>query len=724
MSNTFSSRSKNVIPANPGTKKPTSYQGDLHNLPQALKQLKALPNWVCWRWAHDDKGKWTKQPYQPKAPNRLARNNDPTTWGTYKEAIAAFKADRCDGIGFVLLNSDLAAFDLDDCRDIATGAIAPEARRIVDEAASYTEITVSGTGLRVIGLGDGTVTHRNQRLPDSTVSVESYSNTARFIVITGKPLLGACPNIRDISGHMTKLVKELDSTKQETVLSFDKAVAEKNLPQKLLDLIANPPANGDRSEDFHRVVNSLGELGYRPDRIARIIEGQPIVPGRYNKRLQQEIERSLGKDKPTQTKPKDGLSVDDFRAYMPMHKYIFVPDGSLWPSSGVNARIPPIMIGDRGMPANQWLDQNKPVEQMTWAPGLPQIITGRLIADGGWIEHSGVSCFNLYRPPTIKPGNATNAKPWLDHVYKVYGDDAHHIIQWLAHRVQRPGEKINHALVLGGEQGIGKDTLLEPVKWAVGPWNFREVAPSQVTDKFNPYLKSTILRISEARDHGEHDRYTFYDHTKTMMASPPDVLMVNDKHIRHYNVPNVCGVVLTTNHKTDGIYLPPDDRRHFVAWSPLSKTDFEPEYWNGLWDWYGKGGIADVAAYLAELDISDFDPKAPPPKTMAFWEIADANRAPEDAELADVLDLIGNPDAVTLDQLKASAHDETLEWLQDRKIRRAIPHRLERCGYVPIRNGAAKDGYWVVNYKRQPIYAKKSLSVRDQIAAANRLADR
>jgi hypothetical protein len=38
-------------------------------------------------------------------------------------------------------------------------------------------------------------------------------------------------------------------------------------------------------------------------------------------------------------------------------------------------------------------------------------------------------------------------------------------------------EKINHALILGGNQGVGKDTLLEPVKRAVGAWNFLEVSP-------------------------------------------------------------------------------------------------------------------------------------------------------------------------------------------------------------------------------------------------------
>ena len=72
-----------------------------------------------------------------------------------------------------------------------------------------------------------------------------------------------------------------------------------------------------------------------------------------------------------------------------------------------------------------------------------------------------------------------------------------------------------------------------------------------------------------------------------------------------------------------------------------------------------------VAAYLAELDISAFDPKAPPPKTAAFWDIVDANRAPEDAELADVLDQLGNPDAVLLSQIVSWANEDFAYWLRD-----------------------------------------------------------
>ena len=77
--------------------------------------------------------------------------------------------------------------------------------------------------------------------------------------------------------------------------------------------------------------------------------------------------------------------------------------------------------------------------------------------------------------------------------------------------------------MLGGLQGIGKDSLLEPIKQAVGPWNFSEVSPQQVLGRFNAFLKSVILRVSEARDLGDVDRFAFYDHTKSLTAAPPDV---------------------------------------------------------------------------------------------------------------------------------------------------------------------------------------------------------
>jgi hypothetical protein len=126
-----------------------------------------------------------------------------------------------------------------------------------------------------------------------------------------------------------------------------------------------------------------------------------------------------------------------------MHNYIYEPSREPWPGASVNARIPPVPLMRNGEPvlddngeqvmqtASAWLDQNKPVEQMTWAPGLPMIIRDRLVSAGGWIERKGVSCFNLYRPPEIELGDADEAGPWIAHVHRLYSkDDAHHVIQW------------------------------------------------------------------------------------------------------------------------------------------------------------------------------------------------------------------------------------------------------------------------------------------------------
>src|SRR5262249_33732080 len=159
--------------------------------------------------------------------------------------------------------------------------------------------------------------------------------------------------------------------------------------------------------------------------------------------------------------------------------------------------------------------------------------------------------FNLYRPPRIKAGDARKAGPWIEHVHALLNEnDAHHTIQWLAHRVQVPQEKINHALVLGGAMRIGKDTMLEPLKPAVGHWNFKEVSPQHLLGDFNSFARCVILRVNEARDVGEFNRFKLYDHMKIYAATPPDTMRVNEKYLREHYIFNCMGVIYTTNHKT------------------------------------------------------------------------------------------------------------------------------------------------------------------------------
>ena len=128
----------------------------------------------------------------------------------------------------------------------------------------------------------------------------------------------------------------------------------------------------------------------------------------------QEAARALGKEgygEPPKNSPRADdsdktsaipteVSAEDFYAYMPMHNYIFTPTREVWPAGSVNARIPPVEVpnddgGTKTIKPATWLDKNRPVEQMTWAPGEPMIIKDRLVSEGGWIPRQGCHTFNL-----------------------------------------------------------------------------------------------------------------------------------------------------------------------------------------------------------------------------------------------------------------------------------------------------------------------------------------
>jgi hypothetical protein len=408
----------------------------------------------------------------------------------------------------------------------------------------------------------------------------------------------------------------------------------------------------------------------------------------------------------------DAVRFEDFYALAPENKFIFAPNGSLWPAKTVDARLP---IIDKIKPS-QRLHIQRPVEDLSWAPGEPQLIRHKLPIEAGWIDHPNATVYNLYRPPRIKGGDPTKAQPWIDHVYKVYPDDGEHIIRWLAFRVQSPEIKINHAIVLGGEAGIGKDTLLYPVIHAVGPWNVAVVSPLAVIGRFCGWKRSVLLIVSEARDLGDNTRPALYEHMKDLIASPPEMLHVDEKNRREYWIANLIGVIITTNHKVGGLYLPEQDRRHYVAWSPLAAKSPGADYFNAFYHWLDyENGIEHVSALLETYDVADFDPKAPPPQTPAFWEIAMASKPAQVAEIEEAIEGIGNPDLLVIPDLLSATTptpSETVAMLQDPASRHILPRWFEAAGYVVVPNPNAASKRWRIKGhggRKMLVYGKKTI---------------
>jgi putative DNA primase/helicase len=149
--------------------------------PDAIpSELRELNQWVLWRYEERD-GKPTKVPYQPASPNRKASTTDPSTWGTFEDAIAA----EAEGVGFVFTPDDpFAGVDLDDC--VTDGVIHPDALALVRQLDSYTELNPSGTGLHVIlraRIPDGGP-NRTSKTPWGGV-FENYDRD-RFFCMTGR----------------------------------------------------------------------------------------------------------------------------------------------------------------------------------------------------------------------------------------------------------------------------------------------------------------------------------------------------------------------------------------------------------------------------------------------------------------------------------------------------------------------------------------------------------
>ena len=143
------------------------------------------------------------------------------------------------------------------------------------------------------------------------------------------------------------------------------------------------------------------------------------------------------------------VRLDDFLAFMPTHSYVYLPLRDFWPATSVNARVPPVGTGrydENGeeitIKASTWLDQNRPCEQMSWLPGRPPVVRHFIVNEGELIASPGYTLFNLYKAPIIVPGDPSLATPWLDHVQRIYPNDAEHICAWCAQRVQAPHVKL------------------------------------------------------------------------------------------------------------------------------------------------------------------------------------------------------------------------------------------------------------------------------------------
>jgi hypothetical protein len=397
--------------------------------------------------------------------------------------------------------------------------------------------------------------------------------------------------------------------------------------------------------------------------------------------------------------------INDYWAYLPDGDFIHRPSGEHHPATTVDLLI--------GKDARIALVPSRPVHRMTWAPGFPERFQ---VKDMDATDFKASECwlYNRYQPPrpADKPGDVTL---WLELIARLYPDDVDHIVNYCADAVQFPQHKCNHALVLGsGVHGIGKDTLLAPLRHAVGHRNFAIIKPSDLVDSTNPWVASRVVQISESRDMGDSGftgitRYEMYERCKDLAAAPPATLLCNDKYIRKHQVLNVLRLVVTTNHGVDGLYIDPEDRRHYCAWSDAEKMSEDEG--TAIWEWYNAGGLDYVANYLATLDLTarGWNRSARPAQTAWWHQLVEGGRPAEDNRFNDAVEKLGKPQWITTHMVAEAGGLELAGWMTQPGNRRKVERELERAGYRRFPNPHEARGRWFLQGTRTAVYRRKDV---------------
>lgn len=261
-------------------------QFDGSKIPETLKAQK---RWAPWRAEWNEKReKWDKIPHSASAPDYGLSTAKPERWFTYADALAAFEkgAGRFAGIGYVMTQPHgHVGTDLDGC--VKEGVIDPWAADVVARLNSYTEISPSGNGLRIITLGSITGDWNNHE-----VGIEVYGGHApRFLTITGAHVADTPLDVRAVAGDVMEALAVQYARARKKAEVTDLAIPDvmedfvlpdvSSLPlnDKALKFLTTGECSGDRSGALHAAGVALYAVGLSDDFVFSILAHNDFAMG-------------------------------------------------------------------------------------------------------------------------------------------------------------------------------------------------------------------------------------------------------------------------------------------------------------------------------------------------------------------------------------------------------------------------------------------------------------
>lgn len=246
-------------------------------------------------------------------------------------------------------------------------------------------------------------------------------------------------------------------------------------------------------------------------------------------------------------------------------------------------------------------------------------------------EDKKLSYLNLYRPGDMlaTPGDVT---PFLEHLeYLIPNQDERDIVlDYLAHNVQHPGEKIHFALIIQSMQGIGKSYIGRVMGAMLGEHNVSRPSNESIHEPFTGWQKSCCLVVIE--ELMSRGRLELMNKLKPMITD--ETTMVREMYKAPYQQPCKFNFLMFTNYR-DSIIITDDDRRYCVIYSDAVKRPHS--YHTTLRKWTADN-IGAIYSYLLSRDLSHFNPKSEAPMTAGKQELIAECQHPLERWIKDCID--------------------------------------------------------------------------------------
>lgn len=488
----------------------------------------------------------------------------------------------------------------------------------------------------------------------------------------GRPLLDVLDQLPLLTVKDLRVIKAIVGLNCEGA-NIENLIVGESTHAPTLSLVAQLVSLGLPAEKVEMAVTLLFPNGYSGNTLKEVPE---MVASAFKKGFDKKQER-----------PSDGdLTDEDFADVFAGWHYVSSVNRMVHPDSRTvfdKERFDTFMANRvrRAMAIYAQWSERSVKSRLTYLPGQPIIMEDAI---------------NMWRPTELNP-KAGTVQPWLDHISYFYAhDDVEHLLNWLAYTLQNQSVKPGHAILMGSKyEGIGKDLWLIPVRSSFGRHNVSEIGADSLSSQFNEWLAYKHLIIIQEVWTGS--RRELSNQLKPILSAPPDEIMVNEKGIARYPIPNVCAAMMLTNHK-DAVSMAAEDRRYFVMWSEQPPQN--PSYYEGFFEWVSDpDNQSHVYHYLLHRDVSRFNVKAPPPRTKAKMDMVDATMTRAESIVAVIRDILRDSplkEVVSEPGIYAMLVDVAPEAAREvAKIPRTSPRypirlALKELGYVKMANNAAK----------------------------------